>query len=64
MNDEERANFIRNDEGLYNWWRRSRIGLYRFIRENRKEIDATLIKMGVGKEWMSNKPFAKKRKRY
>ena len=39
MNDTDRAQWIDNDEGLYDWWRNSREGKRRFIRANRAEID-------------------------
>lgn len=42
LNDEERRQWVDNDEGLYNWWKSSKIGLYRFVRENRAEIDAVI----------------------
>lgn len=42
MNDEDRRQWINNDEGLYDWFRRSRLPLRRFIRENRAEIDAAI----------------------
>jgi hypothetical protein len=38
MNDTERAQWIDNDEGLYDWWRSSRQNKQAFIRENRTEI--------------------------
>jgi hypothetical protein len=38
LNDGDRREWVMNDEALYSWWRRSRIGLYRFVRENRAEI--------------------------
>ena len=38
MNDEERRKWVLNDEGLYNKWQDSHIGLYTFIKKNRKEI--------------------------
>lgn len=41
-NDHERREWVQNDEGLYNWWKRSGLGLYRFVRENRAEIDAVI----------------------
>ena len=41
-NDEERRQWIENDEGLYNWQRSSRLSMTRFIRENRKEIDEVI----------------------
>jgi hypothetical protein len=42
MNDTERAQWIDNDEGLYDWWRSSRQSKRAFIRENRAEIDAAI----------------------
>lgn len=42
MNDEERRQWIQNDEGLYNWWRGSRRPLKAFIRENRAALDAAI----------------------
>lgn len=42
LNDEDRSDWIDNDEGLHNWWRGSKMGKRRFIRENRAEIDATI----------------------
>ena len=39
MNDEERRQWVANDEGLYNEQRRSRKSMTRFIRENRALID-------------------------
>lgn len=38
MNDEERRQWVLNDEGLYNWWKSSHMGLYAFINKNREEI--------------------------
>lgn len=42
MNDTERAQWIDNDEGLYNWWKTSRQSKRAFIRENRAAIDAAI----------------------
>jgi hypothetical protein len=39
MNNADREQWIDNDEGLYNWWRSSRLSKRQFIRENREEID-------------------------
>lgn len=39
MNDEERRQWVLNDEGLYRWYISSRMGLYEFIRKNRDKID-------------------------
>jgi hypothetical protein len=38
-NDRERELWVDNDEGLYNWWRHSRMSKTKFIRENREELD-------------------------
>jgi hypothetical protein len=42
MNDNDRAEWIDNDEGLYNWWKSSQQPKARFIRENRAEITAAI----------------------
>jgi len=42
LNDKDRAQWIDNDEGLYNWWRRSGQSKTKFIQENREEL-TTLI---------------------
>jgi hypothetical protein len=42
MNDTEREQWIDNDEGLYDQWRRSRQSKREFIRANRAEIDAAI----------------------
>lgn len=36
------AQWIDNDEGLYNWWRRSRQSKTAFIRENRTELEGAI----------------------
>jgi hypothetical protein len=41
-NDEERRQWVENDEGLYNWYRGSRLSMTRFIRQNRAEIDEVI----------------------
>jgi len=44
-NDEERELWVRNDEGLYRWWRSEMGGerkLRQFIRENRTAIDEAI----------------------
>lgn len=38
MNDTDRAQWIDNDEGLYNWWRSSRLSKKAFINANRAAI--------------------------
>lgn len=43
MNDNDRAQWTYNDEGLFDWWRGSGLSLRAFIRENRAEIDAAIM---------------------
>jgi hypothetical protein len=42
LNDDDRAEWIDNDAGLYGWWRSSRQSKRDFIRANRTEIDAAI----------------------
>ena len=42
LDDREREMWVRNDEGLYNWWRSSRLSMRDFLRQNRTEIDAAI----------------------
>jgi uridine kinase len=42
MNNSEREQWIDNDEGLYRWWKSSRLSKRQFIKENREEIDAAI----------------------
>ena len=39
INDSDRAEWVNNDEGLYNWWKSTKKGITTFVRENRKELD-------------------------
>ena len=41
-NDREREMWVDNDEGLYNWWRSSRMSKRDFIREHRDELDKAI----------------------
>jgi hypothetical protein len=38
MNDASREEWIRNDEGLYRWWKSTRLSMRDFIRQNREEL--------------------------
>jgi len=40
VDDAERQKWVNNDEVLYNNWQQSRMGLYRFVKLHRREIDA------------------------
>lgn len=36
---EEIEQWVNNDEGLYTWWKRERVGIRTFIRENREQLE-------------------------
>jgi len=38
LNDTDLSQWIDNDEGLYNWMKRSRMSKTAFIKENRAEL--------------------------
>ena len=48
MNDSEREIWILNDEGLYHWWKSSRLSMRRFIRENRETLTSAIEAAGSG----------------
>lgn len=50
MNNEQRCQWIDNDEGLYDWWKASKLSKRKFIQENRKEIDAAIEAVTSGKK--------------
>lgn len=55
MNDNEREQWVNNDEGLYRWflsWKRTnRGGMRGFLRANRAEIDNAINRaLGRGPE--------------
>ncbi len=39
MNDNDREDWVSNDEGLYDLWKASGLRMRRWVRENRKLID-------------------------
>jgi len=43
LNDTDREQWIDNDEGLYNWWRSSRLSKREFIRQNRDELTQIIL---------------------
>lgn len=48
LNNDDRQQWINNDEGLYNWQRSSRQSMTAFIRENKTELDRIICKaLGV-----------------
>jgi hypothetical protein len=40
LNDDDRRDWLDNDEGLYDWWRYSRLSKREFIKFHREEIDS------------------------
>jgi hypothetical protein len=50
MNDADRSQWIDNDEGLYNTWRRSRLSRCAFIRANRAEITEAIENVTSGRK--------------
>lgn len=38
-NDSEREDWVNNDEGLYDWFKRSKLSMRAFIRSNRTTLD-------------------------
>ena len=50
MNNTEREQWIDNDEGLYNWWKSSRLNKRAFIKVNRAQIDEAISNMTSNKK--------------
>lgn len=45
INDNDREDHVRNNEGLYRWWKAEMKGehkLREFVRKNRADIDKTI----------------------
>ena len=42
MNNSEREMWIQNDEGLYRWWKSTRLSMRKFIQEYKVEIDTAI----------------------
>ena len=42
INDKDREQWVNNDEGLYDLWRRSGKGITVWVRANRPMIDAVI----------------------
>jgi len=45
MNDQDREQWLDNDEGLYDWWRSTGQPKRQFIRENREAITEAIRKV-------------------
>lgn len=50
LNDEERRQWIENDEGLHCRWKQSGLSLREFIRVNRKHLDVIIVAIRDGKK--------------
>lgn len=48
LTNADREEWINNDEGLYNWQRRSRQSMRAFIKANKAEIDAAVCRVLLG----------------
>lgn len=48
INDNDRQQWVDNDEGLYDMWRRSGKGITVWVRENRALIDANIKAVNSG----------------
>ena len=44
-NNEERRQWILNDEGLYDWWQQTGKPMILFIQDNRMQIDECIDRM-------------------
>ncbi len=49
MNDEQREEWVQNDEGLYVLQQASRLGLRAWVRGNRELVDAVAAAVSSGK---------------
>ena len=50
LNDKDREQWIMNDEGLYNWFRSSRLSMRNFIRQNREKLDECINRVTSGEK--------------
>jgi hypothetical protein len=50
MNDNDRSQWIDNDEGLYIWWRGSGLSKFKFIRKNRALITEAIENVTSGRK--------------
>ena len=46
MNRDERVEWVQNNEGLYRWWKSTRMSIYKFVVEYRTEIDKAIVEAG------------------
>lgn len=45
LNDNDREQWVNNDQGLYNWWKGSRMSIREFVRSNRAELTEAINKV-------------------
>lgn len=50
INDEDRRQWVLNDEGLYLEWKSSRLPINRYIRENRPFLDEVIRNVRDGRK--------------
>ena len=48
LNDSDRSQWIDNDEGLYRWWKSTRLTKREFIKQNRAELDKSILSVVNG----------------
>lgn len=44
LNDQDREQWVRNDEGLYRWWLGTRKTMRQFVRENRANLTQAIMR--------------------
>jgi hypothetical protein len=49
LTDSDRADWIDNEEGMYLWWKESRLSKREFVRKHRAEIDEIIARVMKGK---------------
>ena len=50
INDNDREDFVNNDEGLYRLWQASKLGITTFVQQNRPFIDEVIRKVRDGEK--------------
>jgi hypothetical protein len=50
LNNSERENWVNNDEGLYNWFKSSRLSMREFIKQNKSELDECILRVLNGEK--------------
>jgi hypothetical protein len=50
LTNDDREDWVNNDEGLYDWWQASGLSIRAFIRQNRELIDEAINNVVGGKQ--------------